>query len=577
MDCSTHWRDKSARGQEVYDAACQDLDLEEKEYFGLSYTDSAQVTHWVDPTKKIRKQVPIGPPFSMRFLVKYSIANPDELQEEVTKYLFYQHIRNEILYGRLECPTDTLTKLAGYVLQSELGDFDEEVHTEGYVSEFRFLPEMIQTEEIEAQIVDYHKLCEGQTPAEAEKNFLTIAKTIDMYGVDLHYILGDLEIGLAPNGIIILRRSIRIEFFYWPNIVNLEFKGKKFIIVAKGEGEDSSKIRNEFKLGSAKACKHLWKSAIEQHSFYRLTIPDGPVKRRFSLFRTRSSFRFSGRTLYQAQSMRKKAPRQSMNVKRTPSQRQSRRSHRSMILPQKTSPSVTTVDVSVVKKSKSEHEIDGPANVVINAPTDSKASNDDHLYTEVKIADPLPEDTTEESGPLCEEIRKHIVDSETNALQRSQSHFVMPMPCSERISLDQSLRRTHSLNDVANLQIEDESELIRTWKREKKLLESLDDGDKDAAQDLEEIKDLLSKLAKYLDVRMNSRNMYKKCSKEKELLEKIEEFKRARKQKTASVYHEGLTTTVSDSGSSYAATTEQLLQAANVDHSDDSDIETTDL
>ncbi|EDV26710.1 uncharacterized protein TRIADDRAFT_55017 [Trichoplax adhaerens] len=527
MDCSTHWRDvknttllaitdsikKSARGQEVYDAACQDLDLEEKEYFGLSYTDSAQVTHWVDPTKKIRKQVPIGPPFSMRFLVKYSIANPDELQEEVTKYLFYQHIRNEILYGRLECPTDTLTKLAGYVLQSELGDFDEEVHTEGYVSEFRFLPEMIQTEEIEAQIVDYHKLCEGQTPAEAEKNFLTIAKTIDMYGVDLHYILGDLEIGLAPNGIIILRRSIRIEFFYWPNIVNLEFKGKKFIIVAKGEGEDSSKIRNEFKLGSAKACKHLWKSAIEQHSFYRLTIPDGPVKRRFSLFRTRSSFRFSGRTLYQAQSMRKKAPRQSMNVKR---------------------PSVTRVDVSVVKKSKSEHEIDGPANVVINAPTDSKASNDDHLYTEVKIADPLPEDTTEESGPLCEEIRKHIVDR-------------------------------------------DESELIRTWKREKKFLESLDDGDKDAAQDLEEIKDLLSKLAKYLDVRMNSRNMYKKCSKEKELLEKIEEFKRARKQKTASVYHEGLTTTVSDSGSSYAATTEQLLQAANVDHSDDSDIETTDL
>lgn len=32
----------------------------------------------------------------------------------------------------------------GQFFIAEIGDYDEEQHTEGYVSEFRFIPEMIQ-------------------------------------------------------------------------------------------------------------------------------------------------------------------------------------------------------------------------------------------------------------------------------------------------------------------------------------------------------------------------------------------------------------------------------------------------
>ena len=33
------------------------LDIVEKDYFGLQYTDAHNVPHWLDPTKPVKKQV----------------------------------------------------------------------------------------------------------------------------------------------------------------------------------------------------------------------------------------------------------------------------------------------------------------------------------------------------------------------------------------------------------------------------------------------------------------------------------------------------------------------------------------
>ena len=42
-----------------------------------------------------------------------------------------------------------------FCLPAELGDFNPEEHTVGYLSEFRFVP--VQSEEFEREVADQHK------------------------------------------------------------------------------------------------------------------------------------------------------------------------------------------------------------------------------------------------------------------------------------------------------------------------------------------------------------------------------------------------------------------------------------
>jgi FERM N-terminal domain len=48
---------KKALASDLYEQVFYSLDLIEKDYFGLQYTDANNVKHWLDPTKAIKKQV----------------------------------------------------------------------------------------------------------------------------------------------------------------------------------------------------------------------------------------------------------------------------------------------------------------------------------------------------------------------------------------------------------------------------------------------------------------------------------------------------------------------------------------
>ena len=78
------------------------MDIIEKDYFGLQYTDHNHVSHWLDPTKPVKKQVkselikavpsdiltlllPVGPPYTFRMRVKFYSSEPNSLREEITR------------------------------------------------------------------------------------------------------------------------------------------------------------------------------------------------------------------------------------------------------------------------------------------------------------------------------------------------------------------------------------------------------------------------------------------------------------------------------------------------------------
>lgn len=44
-------------GSFLYEQVFYNLDIIEKDYFGLQFTDANHVKHWLDPTKPIKKQV----------------------------------------------------------------------------------------------------------------------------------------------------------------------------------------------------------------------------------------------------------------------------------------------------------------------------------------------------------------------------------------------------------------------------------------------------------------------------------------------------------------------------------------
>ncbi|KAJ7304233.1 hypothetical protein JRQ81_011770 [Phrynocephalus forsythii] len=320
FECSV---DKHAKGQDLLKKVCDHLNLLEEDYFGLAIWETPTSKTWLDAAKEIKKQIH-GGSWDFTFNVKFYPPDPAQLTEDITRYYLCLQLRKDIISGRLPCSFATLALLGSYTIQSELGDYDPDLHSADYVTEFKLAPN--QTKDLEDKVMELHKTYRSMTPAQADLEFLENAKKLSMYGVDLHQAKDlegvDITLGVCSSGLLVYKDKLRINRFPWPKVLKISYKRSSFFIKIRPGEQEQYESTIGFKLSSYRAAKKLWKVCVEHHTFFRLTSTEAIPKSRFLVLG--SKFRYSGRTQAQTRQASALIDRPAPQFERTASKRASR-------------------------------------------------------------------------------------------------------------------------------------------------------------------------------------------------------------------------------------------------------------
>ncbi|XP_072606665.1 protein 4.1 isoform X46 [Vulpes vulpes] len=399
--------EKHAKGQDLLKRVCEHLNLLEEDYFGLAIWDNGASKTWLDSAKEIKKQVR-GVPWNFTFNVKFYPPDPAQLTEDITRYYLCLQLRQDIVSGRLPCSFATLALLGSYTIQSELGDYDPELHGAEYVSDFKLAPN--QTKELEEKVMELHKSYRSMTPAQADLEFLENAKKLSMYGVDLHKAKDlegvDIILGVCSSGLLVYKDKLRINRFPWPKVLKISYKRSSFFIKIRPGEQEQYESTIGFKLPSYRAAKKLWKVCVEHHTFFRLTSTDTLPKSKFLALG--SKFRYSGRTQAQTRQASALIDRPAPHFERTASKRASR-SLDGAAVDSDRSPRPTSAP-AIAQSQDAEGTVPGaPVKKTVVSKAQKETVKDEEKKEEgpPDQAEPEPTEVWKDLDKSQEEIKKH--------------------------------------------------------------------------------------------------------------------------------------------------------------------------
>ncbi|TPP59580.1 Neuronal acetylcholine receptor subunit alpha-2 [Fasciola gigantica] len=307
--------DKNDLGLALFNKVCETLDLLETDYFGLTYVSNKLRTwFWLDMDKKISKQLRNDEQWIFSFQVRFYPPEPTLLQEDITRYLLTLQVRQDIYTGKLPCSWVTQALLGSFMVQAELGDYEERQFggSTDYLNEFEFIPS--PTPQLLQKIAELHKTHIGMKPNQADIKYLETAKRLELYGVDLHPVRDmenvDIYLGVGFHGIVIYRDRLRIGRFAWPKVLRISFKKNNFYLKIRPDNTEPVEAVIGFRLLNHYLANRLWKAAVEHHAFFRLKearLPKGPSTP------LNPTHTYTGRTFFQYRTMNISRPHPQFN------------------------------------------------------------------------------------------------------------------------------------------------------------------------------------------------------------------------------------------------------------------------
>uniref|UniRef100_A0A3Q1FXE8 Ezrin a n=1 Tax=Acanthochromis polyacanthus TaxID=80966 RepID=A0A3Q1FXE8_9TELE len=232
-------------GRQLYDQVSRTIGLREMWFFGLQFIDNRGFTTWLNDEKRVmaqnmKKELPLQ--FKLRVMY-YPEDVADELIQDITRRLVFLQVKDHILSDHIYCPPETAVLLASYAVQAKYGDYDREVHRQGYLATERLLPKRVRDQhkltpdQWEERIQVWHEEHRSMFKEEAMIEYLKIAQDLEMYGVTYFEIKNkkgtDLWLGIDSQGVNIYAKDNKMSpkiGFPWNEIRNISFNNNRFVL-----------------------------------------------------------------------------------------------------------------------------------------------------------------------------------------------------------------------------------------------------------------------------------------------------------------------------------------------------------
>ncbi|EGD75909.1 hypothetical protein PTSG_00618 [Salpingoeca rosetta] len=232
-------------GSELFDLIASQYSLQEKQYFGLYYTDpESGLNIWLDLKSKVLDQVPKAKStLQLTFAIKVYTDAITQVKNLTTQKLFFQQVLRLISTGNLSCESDVAFTLAAIALQAIEGDFISESATRHHLDAKKLIPDEVlvaqgsSLETCASKVSAEYKTLKGMDDSSAVLTFMTIAQTLPQYGMHFFDVKDKSgvpwRLGVSPRGIsqfYFSNPNSPRQVYTWDAVHNVTNSKSKFVI-----------------------------------------------------------------------------------------------------------------------------------------------------------------------------------------------------------------------------------------------------------------------------------------------------------------------------------------------------------